>query len=147
MKNKNQNLAVFVGVLTIAFFFLFGHIFSRVLNNDSALNDAGQSDLSFVDMSDGSGQEAVLGKEVSINFVLRTSSGETVASSLYSGPITFVLGTGQSMAGLEKAIVGMKVSGKRVIVIPPMYVYAYNELGPVKSDVPLVFEVELLSVK
>lgn len=145
MKNKNQKIAVFISVLTISFFFLFGHFMSMFLDNPQS--DKKDSYLSFVDMSLGSGQQAENGQKVTINFVLKTTSGETIASSLYSGPISFVLGSGQSMAGLENAVLGMKVNGKRVVVIPPMYVYAYDNSGqPVTSDVPLVFEVELVSV-
>lgn len=145
-KNTNKKIAIFISLITVSFFFLFGHFFSSLMDNSSISVESNKNDLSFVDMQSGSGIEATYGSNVTINFVLRTPSGETVASSLYSGPLTFTIGKQDILSGLDRTIVGMKVSGKRVIVIPPMYVYAYSDSNPVTSDKPLVFEVELLSI-
>jgi FKBP-type peptidyl-prolyl cis-trans isomerase len=149
MKNiKNKNIAIFISVVVVAFFFLFGHILFKFLpyEKDTVSVSSKESNLSFIDMTAGDGSEAKVGDSVTINFVLRSPEGDTIASSLYSGPVTFVLGGSNNLSGLDRSIVGMKVSGKRVIVIPPMYNYAFTENGPVKSETPLVFEVELLSI-
>lgn len=156
MKNtKNQNIAIFVSIVVVTFFFLFGQIFFKMISGDvntniekNDINLQNDIDLSFVDMSLGQGERtAVSGDTVSLNFVLKSPTGDTIASSLDSGPVIVLLGKDTSLSGLDKSIIGMKVSGKRVVVIPAMYNYAYTQNGPVNSDTPLIFEVELVSIK
>lgn len=76
--------------------------------------------------------------------------GKKFADSRERGkPTTFVYGYQRALIGLEKGMLGMKVGGKRTIIVPPNL--GYDDLKyPTPKDVPpnstLVFEIELLDV-
>ncbi len=63
-------------------------------------------------------------------------------------PFTFLLGAGRVIRGWDEGVAGMRVGGKRVLMIPPTYGYGRNGAGDViPPNGSLVFEVELLDVK
>lgn len=64
-----------------------------------------------------------------------------------SEPIRFVLGAGQVIDGWDQGIVGMRVGGKRTLVIPARLAYGRRGSGDdIPPDAALVFEVELVGV-
>src|SRR5471032_127844 len=105
----------------------------------------------------GTGKEATLGTNVRVNYtgwlyrpLARLSHGKMFDTSRVPGrePIEFPLGGGKVIKGWEQGVVGMKVGGKRTLIIPPEL--AYGAKGAPGGDIPpnsaLIFEVELLSV-
>lgn len=102
------------------------------------------------DIEVGSGEEAVSGKKVTVHYTgTLKSDGSKFDSSLDRGePFSFTLGAGEVIKGWDQGVVGMKVGGKRNLVIPA--VLAYGEASP-SPDIPpnsdLVFEIELLKVE
>jgi FKBP-type peptidyl-prolyl cis-trans isomerase len=112
--------------------------------------------FSTTDIVVGTGTEAVVGKTVRVYYtgwVYSTGATDNKGSQFDSntaGPgITFPpIGSGQAIKGWDQGIVGMRVGGKRRIVIPPDLAYGLNP--PAGSSIPvnatLIFEVELLSV-
>jgi len=102
------------------------------------------------DITAGDGAEAVDGKKVTVHYTgTLKSDGSKFDSSLDRGePFSFTLGAGEVIKGWDQGVAGMKVGGKRKLVIPG--VLAYGEASP-SPDIPpnsdLVFEVELLEVK
>lgn len=96
----------------------------------------------------GTGATAVSGKTVTVNYTGTLQDG-TVFDSSYSRnqPFSFPLGSGQVIAGWEEGIQGMKVGGKRKLIIPSSLGYGAQGAGSaIPPNATLIFEVELVSV-
>lgn len=108
------------------------------------------SGLNYQDLVVGTGAEAVAGKTVVVHYTGWLMNGEKFDSSLDRGkPFEFPLGAGRVIKGWDEGVAGMKVGGKRILIIPPDL--AYGERGAGRGKIPpnatLKFEVELLQVK
>jgi peptidylprolyl isomerase len=107
------------------------------------------SDLVVTDISEGDGAEATAGDTVSVHYVgVAHSTGEEFDASYNRGtPLQFRLGTGQVISGWDQGVTGMKVGGRRQLVIPPHLGYgdrgAGGVIGPGET---LIFVVDLLGV-
>ncbi len=108
-----------------------------------------RSGLSYVDIKEGTGEEARSGQQVTVNYTGYLTSGKKFDSSLdRNQPFTFALGAGQVIKGWDEGIAGMKVGGKRKLIIPPELGYGSRGAGGViPPNAELVFDVELLNVK
>jgi len=96
----------------------------------------------------GTGAEAVAGKTVTVNYVGTLTDGTKFDSSYdHNQPFSFTLGAGQVIKGWDQGVAGMKVGGKRKLVIPPDLGYGAQGAGSIPPNSTLVFEVELLDVK
>jgi peptidylprolyl isomerase len=100
------------------------------------------------DLIKGTGAEATNGKSLTVQYVLATySSGKVVQSSWTSSPFTFTLGEGTVITGWEEGMVGMRVGGRRELIIPPALGYKNVAQGPgIAANDTLVFVVDLLKV-
>lgn len=100
----------------------------------------------------GTGAAATAGDTVTVNYVGSLTNG-TVFDASANHPetangFTFTLGAGQVIQGWDKGIVGMKVGGKRKLVIPASLAYGNQAIGNIiPANSTLVFEVELLKVQ
>lgn len=116
---------------------------------NDATGPAGPSKLETTDLVVGTGAEAKSGDVVTVHYIGSFLTGKVFESS-YSGgrPITFTLGAGQVIAGWDRGIVGMKVGGKRLLVIPADLAYGSRGAGStIPPNTPLQFEVELVSIQ
>jgi len=95
----------------------------------------------------GDGQEAIPGANVSVNYRGTLDDGKEFDSSYGRGPFEFSLGAGMVIKGWDEGVAGMKVGGKRKLVIPPELGYGSRGIGPIPPNSVLTFEVELLAVK
>ena len=103
----------------------------------------------------GKGKEAVVGKTVEVHYTgwlyepkAPKQHGKQFDSSVGRGPFSFPLGSGRVIKGWDEGVAGMKVGGKRTLVIPPELAYGKRGAGGVvPPDATLVFDVELLDVK
>ncbi|WP_409489473.1 FKBP-type peptidyl-prolyl cis-trans isomerase [Amycolatopsis sp. cmx-11-12] len=107
------------------------------------------SDLEKTDISVGDGQEAKAGDTVSVHYVgVSHSTGDQFDASWDRGePLRFGLGAGQVIPGWDQGVAGMKVGGRRQLVIPPHLAYGERGAGGViKPNETLIFVVDLVGV-
>jgi len=118
---------------------------STAPSSEAAKSDAG---LQIENIKEGSGTEAVSGKQIAVHYTGTLTDGKKFDSSLDRGqPFKFTLGAGQVIRGWDLGFAGMKVGGKRKLTIPPALGYGANGAGGViPPNATLVFEVELLEV-
>src|SRR3989338_4214354 len=170
MKNltKNQWIGDAVGEVTVGFFFGASNfiipLFTPEQSGDSAINesntmsqnqDANSSQegdnsgsLVITDILVGSGKEATAGSNITVNYVGTFADGTKFDSSYDRGePFPFTLGAGGVIQGWDLGLIGMKVGGKRHLVIPPELGYGPNDYGPIPGNSTLIFDVELLAVE
>jgi peptidylprolyl isomerase len=107
------------------------------------------TDLVVIDLLEGDGEEAQAGRTVEVHYVGVThETGEEFDASYNRGePLRFRLGVGQVIQGWDTGVQGMKVGGRRQLVIPPHLAYGDRGAGGViKPGATLVFVVDLLGV-
>ena len=106
------------------------------------------SGLQYEDLVVGDGAEAQAGQQVKVHYTGWLTDGTKFDSSLDRGtPFGFALGGGMVIRGWDEGVQGMKIGGKRKLVIPPEIGYgARGAGGVIPPNATLVFEVELLSV-
>ncbi len=108
------------------------------------------TDLVVTDVTEGEGPRAEAGSTVSVHYVgVSHATGEEFDASYNRGaPLQFRLGVGQVISGWDQGVQGMKVGGRRQLVIPPHLAYgdrgAGGVIGPGET---LVFVVDLLEVR
>ena len=104
--------------------------------------------LKVQDIIVGTGDEAVNGELLTVHYVGTLENGTKFDSSVDRGqPFDFVIGSGQVIQGWEKGVLGMKVGGKRKLVIPPSLGYGPSGAGNmIPPNATLTFEVELLAI-
>jgi FKBP-type peptidyl-prolyl cis-trans isomerase len=135
-------LALAVGVLMVG------------CNSPAAANTSGKEvtladGLKFTDDTIGTGAEAQAGKTASVHYTGWLTDGTKFDSSKDRGqPFSFPIGGGRVIKGWDEGVVGMKVGGKRTLIIPPELGYgARGAGGVIPPNATLKFEVELLDVK
>ncbi len=108
------------------------------------------TDLVVEDIEVGDGAEATPGSTVSAHYVgVAHSSGEEFDASWNRGaPLDFQLGVGMVIAGWDEGIAGMRVGGRRRLVIPPHKAYGDRGAGgAIKPGETLIFVVDLMDVR
>ena len=109
------------------------------------------SGLQYQDEVVGTGTVAKAGQTVAVQYTGTLTNGTKFDSSYDHGsePFSFQLGTGQVIKGWDEGVVGMKVGGKRILVIPALLAYGSQDVGNglIPPNSTLIFEVELVGVK
>jgi FKBP-type peptidyl-prolyl cis-trans isomerase len=105
------------------------------------------SGLKIDDLKVGDGAEAKKGDTVSVHYTGTLKDGTKFDSSLDRGqPFSFTLGAGMVIKGWDEGVAGMKVGGKRKLIIPAELAYGNQAKGKIPANSELTFEVELLKV-
>ena len=158
--STHEKIAVFVGLVVIALFFIIGPAFlGPLVGLVSEIDVRDERDRSIevstetmqVEINDikvGEGQEAQNGDRVVVHYTGRLENGVVFDSSLERGtPFTFTLGAGQVISGWDQGILGMKVGGDRTLTIPPELAYGDQGIGPIPPGATLIFDVTLIGIE
>jgi peptidylprolyl isomerase len=105
------------------------------------------SGMYFSDLTAGTGAVAQSGKTVGVYYKGSLPDGRVFDSLSSGAPLSFRLGTGAVIPGFDEGITGIKVGGKRLMVIPPSLGYGNRAVGSIPANSILVFEVTLVSVQ
>jgi FKBP-type peptidyl-prolyl cis-trans isomerase FkpA len=104
--------------------------------------------LQYTDEQVGTGAEATTGKTAVVHYTGWLMDGTKFDSSLdRNQPFSFPLGAGQVIKCWDEGVAGMRVGGKRILIVPPQLGYGARGAGNViPPNATLKFEVQLLDV-
>jgi FKBP-type peptidyl-prolyl cis-trans isomerase FkpA len=115
---------------------------------------ANAAPLQKIDTLVGTGKEAVAGVTAVVNYTgwlyqpnAPLQHGAQFDSSVGREPFSFPLGAGRVIPGWDEGVKGMKVGGKRTLIVPASMGYGESGAGPIPPNANLIFEVELLEVR
>lgn len=142
MKSSYRSSLIAIVVLTLG----VGVGGSMAESNQEVTTPSG---LKYVDQAVGTGDVAVVGKNVSVHYTGWLENGKKFDSSVDRGqPFSFPLGAGRVIKGWDEGVQGMKVGGKRKLTIPSDLGYGSRGAGGViPPNATLIFDVELLGVR
>jgi FKBP-type peptidyl-prolyl cis-trans isomerase FkpA len=120
----------------------------------SAVPGPSAEKLIVTDTKVGTGREASSGANVRVHYtgwlyrpLAKNSHGRKFDSSSGGEPLEFQLGTGKVIKGWDQGVAGMKVGGKRTLIIPAELAYGARAVGDIPANSNLIFDVELVGVK
>jgi FKBP-type peptidyl-prolyl cis-trans isomerase len=143
-RQLQTGIAVVVALAVIALFFIFNPFTTVQTNTNGASTSSSQ--LVVQDEAVGTGATAAAGDLVTVNYTGKLANGTVFDTSVGKQPFPFTLGAGHVIQGWDQGVAGMKVGGKRILIIPPSLAYGSNDYGPIPGNSTLTFEVELLGV-
>ncbi|MCW3061025.1 MAG: peptidylprolyl isomerase FKBP-type [Capsulimonas sp.] len=107
-----------------------------------------KSGLKYQDVVVGTGPAAKAGDNILVHYTGTLTNGTKFDSSVDRGePFPFQLGVGQVIPGWDEGVAGMKVGGKRKLVIPGDLAYGPNGQGEIPPNATLNFDVQLIAIK
>ncbi|MGH3521217.1 MAG: FKBP-type peptidyl-prolyl cis-trans isomerase [Haloechinothrix sp.] len=114
------------------------------------IDGAPPADLEVTDITVGDGPEIAAGQQATVHYVgVAHSTGAEFDASWNRGePLSFPLGAGRVISGWDQGVAGMRVGGRRKLVIPPHLGYGDQGAGSViKPGETLIFVVDLVGVQ
>jgi FKBP-type peptidyl-prolyl cis-trans isomerase FkpA len=106
--------------------------------------------LTFTDTVVGTGATAITGKSVTVKYtgwLYSSTATDHKGSQFDTGSFTFVLGSGQVIAGFDQGVQNMKVGGKRTVLIPSSLGYGATGKAGIPPNSGLVFDIEVTNVQ
>ncbi len=120
--------------------------FAPALGVDIATMTKTATGLYYKDLVVGTGAEATIGTTASLNYVGTLPDGTQFDAS-NGRPYSFRIGDKRVIQGWDDGVPGMKVGGKRLLVVPSEQGYGANGNGPIPPNAVLVFSLELVTVQ
>ena len=112
----------------------------------TAPTGAAPTTLVIKDIFEGTGAAATSSSTVTAHYFLESwKDGKVIQSSWDQGPATFPLSG--VIPGWQQGIPGMKVGGRRLLIVPPALGYGANGAGPIGPNETLIFVVDLVALK
>ena len=122
--------------------------FVATLNVDLAASTKTGSGLYYRDLAVGTGAAVATGQRVSVHYVGSLPDGAVFDQNTAADPpYAFTPGAGRVITGWEEGVLGMKVGGKRQLIVPPALGYGAGGRGPIPPDAILVFTVEVVDIQ
>jgi FKBP-type peptidyl-prolyl cis-trans isomerase FkpA len=122
--------------------------FAPALNVDLTASTKTASGLYYRDLTVGTGPEVATGQQVSVHYGGWLPNGALFDENVVGQPpLTFTPGAGGVIDGWEEGVVGMRVGGKRQLILPPALGYGAGGSGPIPPNAILVFTVEVVGVR
>ena len=105
------------------------------------------SELQIIDIREGYGKAVVKGALITTQYTGWLADGSEFDSSRTRGkPFQCVIGTGRVIKGWDQGLMGMRVGGKRKLIVPAHLGYGERNVGSIPPHSDLTFEIELLEV-
>jgi peptidylprolyl isomerase len=120
--------------------------FAPALGVNLATSTRTAEGLYYRDLVVGTGAELTAGRTVSV-FYQGTLANGSQFDATGASPYTFRLGVGAVIRGWDLGVAGMKVGGRRQLIIPPTLGYGGQRVGPIPPNSILVFTVEAAGVQ
>ena len=147
LRQLQVGVAVTAALAVVALFFIFNPFtVQQSLNPMNSASVAGGGGLVVQDEFPGAGAAAQPGDMLTVNYTGKLENGSVFDTSVGKAPFKFTLGAGQVIAGWDQGLVGMKVGGKRILIVPPALAYGAQGIGPIPPNATLTFEIELLTI-
>lgn len=173
MTNKVETIGIGVSIvfMILALYLLRTDVFSTTADNQAsagmvvvgngeninqerrealtgAVDKNGVNKIVMEDVKIGEGAEVKSGDMVVVHYVGTLPDSTEFDNSRRRGqPFTFQVGAGSVIKGWDEGLVGMKVGGQRILVIPPDKGYGAQAVGPIPANSTLVFAIELLEIR
>ena len=121
--------------------------FASSLGVNLAASTKTPSGLYYRDITVGTGTTLAAGKQVGVYYSGNFVNGSQFDARTSGTPLTFTLGAGAVIRGWDEGLVGMKVGGKRQLIIPPSLGYGANDYYTIPGNSILVFTVDAISAQ
>ncbi len=146
-RNRQARIVAIVVVLAIAGTAV-AYLIANRTGNGSGTEITTASGLKYVDLTQGTGETPQTGQTLTVHYTGTLQNGRKFDSSVDRGtPYQFRVGTGSVIKGWDEGLMGMKVGGKRKLIIPPSLGYGAAGTPSIPPNSTLLFDVELLGVK
>lgn len=145
-RNRQARIVAIVVVLALAAAAVTYLIANRKGSSSNEVTTA--SGLKYADITEGTGTVAQNGQTLTVHYTGTLQNGYKFDSSVDKGkPYQFRLGTSAVIKGWDEGLLGMKVGGKRKLIIPPSLGYGARGSSNIPPNATLLFDVELLDAK
>jgi FKBP-type peptidyl-prolyl cis-trans isomerase len=122
--------------------------FAPALGVDLAASTKLASGLYYRDITPGTGATIATGQTVGVRYTGSFANGEVFDSNPSPKPVfSFRIGAGNVIKGWDLGVPGMKVGGRRQLIIPPELAYGPSDYGPIPGNSVLVFVVDAVSAQ
>ena len=122
--------------------------FASVLGVNLAASTKTANGAYYRDIVVGTGAVVASGQHICIRYTGWLSNGVQFDTNLSNtNPLTFKLGAGEVIDGFDEALAGVRVGGRRQLIVPPSLGYGPYNYGPIPGNSILVFNVEVVAAQ
>lgn len=121
--------------------------FAPALGVDLSASTKTTNGAYYRDIAVGTGAVVANGQDLDVRYTGWLSSGQQFDTNVGGAILTFALGRGDVIEGWDEAIPGMRVGGRRQLIIPASLAYGPYGVGPIPGNAVIVFNVEIVAAR